>query len=184
MSDQKLNIRFFTIADYEEEEIWLRQEHKNGWKLLKTFPPCFYIFERCTPEDVVYRLDYKNHTENSDYLQLFRDFGWEYFNRCMGWLYFRKPVLETDTEQDAEIFSDDVSRVAMVNHIVQTRIFPLVIIFFCCVVPNFIMSINKSTSFADFFAILFTLLFCLYLYLFFHCGLKLRRLRKKYSQGS
>ena len=125
MSSRKTMIRFFTIADYEEEEIWLREQHKKGWKLMKTILPCFYIFESCAPEDVVYRLDYKNNTEDHDYLQIFHDYGWEYFNRCVGWLYFRKPVSNADTEQDSEIFSDDASRVDMVNHIVKTRMLPL-----------------------------------------------------------
>lgn len=63
MNDRKTVIRFFTIADYEEEEVWLHDQHKNGWKFLKMIPPCFYIFEKCVPDDVVYRLDYKNNTE-------------------------------------------------------------------------------------------------------------------------
>ena len=182
MSDKKLIIRFFTISDCEDEEIWLRQKHKSGWKLINMIPPCFYVFESCTPEDVVYRLDYKNNTENSDYFQLFQDYGWEYFNRSLGWLYFRKPVSETDTEQDVEIFSDDVSRIDMVDHIVKTRMLPLIIIFFCCVLPNFIICLNESDPLADFLTILFALLFLLYLYLFLHCGLKLRKQRKKYSK--
>ena len=74
MNNTKTIVRFFTIADYEEEEIWLRQQHKGGWKLIKTVLPCFYIFESCTPEDVVYRLDYTNNTESSDYFQLFQDY--------------------------------------------------------------------------------------------------------------
>ena len=35
MNDRKTLVRFFTIADYEEEEIWLREQHKNGWKLVR-----------------------------------------------------------------------------------------------------------------------------------------------------
>ena len=178
MRDKKMKIRFFTIADYEEEEIWLRQQHKSGWKLVKTVLPCFFIFESCTPEDVVYRLDYKNDTESSDYYQLFQDYGWEYFNRCLGWLYFRKPVSETDTQQDIEIFSDDSSRIDMVNHIVKTRMLPLLVIFFGCLIPNLIRSVNTSLP----FTIVFTLMFFLYLYLFLHCGFKLRKLRKNYSR--
>ncbi len=179
MSERKTWMRFFTIADYEEEEQWLRAQHKSGWKLVKTVLPCFYIFERCTPEDVVYRLDYRNCTENGDYLQIFRDYGWEYFNRCMGWLYFRKPVAETDTEQDSEIFSDDVSRLDMLSHVINTRMLPLVIIFLCCLLPNFLRSSDEPTS-SVFIA--FGVLMLLYLYLFAHCGLKLRRLRKKYGR--
>ena len=35
----------------------------NGWKLVKMIPPCFFIFEKCTPAEVAYRLDYKNNSE-------------------------------------------------------------------------------------------------------------------------
>ena len=38
MPETKTMIRFFTIADYEEEEIWLHEQHKNGWKLHKMIP--------------------------------------------------------------------------------------------------------------------------------------------------
>ena len=49
MNNKKTVIRFFTIADYEDEEIWLHNQHMSGWKLVKMIPPCFYIFEKCTP---------------------------------------------------------------------------------------------------------------------------------------
>ena len=42
---RKTKIRFFTIADYEDEELWLRRQHQNGWKLVKMTSPCFYTFE-------------------------------------------------------------------------------------------------------------------------------------------
>ena len=47
MNNRKTAVRFFTIADYEDEEVWLHNQHKNGWKLLRMIPPCFYIFEKC-----------------------------------------------------------------------------------------------------------------------------------------
>lgn len=59
MNNKKTVVRFFTIADYEEEEIWLHDQHMNGWKLIKMIPPCFFFFEKCTPAEVAYRLDYK-----------------------------------------------------------------------------------------------------------------------------
>ena len=43
MDNKKTVIRFFTIADYEDEEIWLHNQHMSGWKLVKMIPPCFYI---------------------------------------------------------------------------------------------------------------------------------------------
>lgn len=179
--NRKVMVRFFTIADYEEEEVWLRRQHERGWKLVRTVLPCFFVFESCAPQDVVYRLDYKNNTENSDYFQIFQDYGWEYFNRCMGWLYFRKPLSEADTEKDAEIFSDDSSRLDMVEQIVKTRMLPLLIIFLCCVLPNFLRSMEESGAISNAFTVVFTVLLALYLYLFLHCGLKLQRLRKKYD---
>ena len=30
----KTTIRFFTIADYEKEQEYLRQMHKDGWKFI------------------------------------------------------------------------------------------------------------------------------------------------------
>lgn len=119
MNNRKTVVRFFTIADYEEEEIWLRNQHKKGWKLSRVML-CFYIFEKCIPEDVAYRLDYKNNKENSDYFQIFQDYGWEYIDRCFGWLYFRKSLTETDSEQECEIFSDNESKIDMIDHVLDS----------------------------------------------------------------
>lgn len=180
MNSRKTVIRFFTIADYEEEEVWLHNQHKNGWKLSKMIPPCFYIFEKCTPEDMAYRLDYKNNAETSNYFQIFRDYGWEYIGRCLGWLYFRKPLSETDCKQDSEIFSDNESRIDMIDHVVKTRLLPCLIIFLCCVLPNLSRSIEISDPFATVFTVVFSVLTLIYLYLLIYCGLKLRKLRRKY----
>ena len=177
MAEKKTMIRFFTIADYEEEEEWLREMHKNGWKLTRTALPCFYFFEKCEPEDVVYRLDYKNGTQDSEYMQMFKDYGWEYLNECMGWLYFRKSAA---SDGDMEIFSDDASRVEMIGKIVKTRLLPLAVIFLCCVMPNITGNVLRGKA-GIVISIIFLCLFALYLYLFLHCGLKFRRLKKKYG---
>ena len=72
----KTLIHFFTIADFEEEEIWLREQHKKGLKLVKMIIPCFYIFEECEPEDVIYRLDYQNIKPGDDYWKMLEDFAY------------------------------------------------------------------------------------------------------------
>lgn len=167
MPETKTMIRFFTIADYEEEEIWLHEQHKNGWKLHKMIPPCLYIFEKCTPEDVIYRLDYKNGAENANYFQLFTDYGWEYIGRCVGWLYFRKPASVQNTEQDGELFSDNESKIDLIRHIMKTRMLPLLVIFICSIA----------------FTVLFTAMMLLYVFLLTYCGLKLRKLMKKYKNN-
>lgn len=179
----KTKIRFFTIADYEEEEIWLRKQHQNGLRLVKFVVPCFFFFEECAPEDVVYRLDYKNGKQSGDYMQMFRDYGWEYCASCVGWLYFRKPALQMQTENDGEIFSDNATKVEMLRHIVQTRMLPLLVIFLCCILPNWLLLLDGTMDGAGIvLSVVFSALLLLYLYIFFHCGLKLRKLRRKYDR--
>ena len=180
----KLWIRVFTIADYEEEEIWLRKQHQQGWKLTKMIPPCFYLFEACEPQDVIYRLDYKNAAQTEDYMQMLRDFGWEYFAQCLGWLYFRKPAEAVESEQDGELFSDNASRVDLVSHVVKTRLIPLAIIFLCCVLPSFMRAMTGEFTggIGVVFSIFFGFMFVVYVFLIIYCGTKLRKIRSKYDR--
>lgn len=50
--------KFFTIADYEEEEQWLREQSRRGLMLEKFTPPLKYEFRETEPADMIYRLDY------------------------------------------------------------------------------------------------------------------------------
>lgn len=179
----KTIVRVFTIADYEEEEAWLRKQHREGWKLMKMIPPCFYTFEACEPADVIYRLDYRNSRQTEEYMQLLKDFGWEYFAQCVGWLYFRKPADAVESEQDGELFSDNASRAELVNHVVKTRLIPLAIIFLCCVLPNFIRfsSGEYIGGFGSFFGGFFGAMFVVYVFLIVYCGTKLRKIKEKYK---
>jgi hypothetical protein len=180
-NEKKLEIRFFTIADYEEEERWLRSQHQSGWKLAKMTPPCFFTFEPCQPEDVIYRLDFKKQNSTGDYRQLCADFGWEYAGKCIGWLYFRKPASRVDTEKEGELFSDNASKMEMVSHILKRRMLPILIVFLCCVLPQTERSLNGESGVGG---LLFMLvLLALYLFLLLHCGLKLLRLQQKYKDG-
>jgi len=179
---RKTMVRFFTIADYEDEELWLRKQHQEGWKLVKLTAPCFYTFESCEPQDVIYRLDYKNAGQTDDYMQMLADFGWEYFEHCFGWLYFRKPAAEAPSAEEGELFSDNSSRVEMVSHIVKTRLLPLAIIFLGCVIPNLLNALNgRMGGFSTFFGILFGIMFVVYVYMIAHCSIKLKGIRDKYQ---
>ena len=59
----KTVFKWFDITMHEEEADWLRAMHGQGWKLQK-ITWAFYTFESCTPEDVVYQLDYQNDLKN------------------------------------------------------------------------------------------------------------------------
>lgn len=173
MSEMKIN--FFTIADYQEEEIWLREQHKNGRKIQKIVLPCFYIFEECEPEDVIYRLDYKNSKADNTYIQMFQDYGWEYFADCAGWHYLRKPASEMELEEEKDIFSDNTSRLEMVQNVFRTRMVPLMIILLCCILPQLYRL--DSHGMDGVLKVVFAFLLVIYLYLIAHCTFKLKKIR-------
>lgn len=177
MAETCTKIRFFTIADFNEEEIWLREQSRNGWRLTDMVPPCIYHFERCMPEDIIYRLVYKNNAETPDFMRMMEDYGWELAGRCLGWLYFRKPVVEMENENDGEVFSDNASRIDMVRQIVRTRLLPLVVVFLCCVIPNAIRA--AESGFNAFFTVFWMVMLAIYIYIVVHCSIVLRRMQKE-----
>lgn len=179
----KREIRFFTIADYEEEEIWLADQHRNGWKLIGMTVPCFYYFESCEPQDVIYRLDFQNNEQNEEYMRMLNDFGWEYVARCMGWLYFRKPAAQIDSIEEGELLSDNASKVEMIAKIIKTRMLPIFVLFFASVLPNFLRVLDGEFlgPLGTFFSLFVSLLFAVYIYLLIHCGSKLKKMKERYG---
>lgn len=184
MKNYKTQIRIFTIADFEEEEQWLESQHQKGWKLKHITFPCFYKFEKCTPEKVAYRLDYQNKHQDSDYHQMFKDYGWEYCQQFMGWLYFRKPITTSVDSSEYEIFSDNESRIDMIEHIVKTRMLPLMLIFFACLLPNLINTVRYAAPSSVLLTVIFGVLTVLYVGLIIYCGTKLHRISARYDQPS
>lgn len=135
MRPSKTTLRFFTIADWEKEEQYLREMHTKGWALRSG--GIIYHFERCRPEDVVYRLDYnqEGRKNKDEYIRLFEDCGWEYVQDFAGYSYFRKPVHAMESENE-DIFCDDASRLEMVRHVIRGRMLPLLVIFLLFILPQ------------------------------------------------
>lgn len=173
--------RFYTISDWIEEEEWLREQSKKGLKLCKLNPPINYYFEETEPEDVIYKLEYKNAKPELDCNQMYKDFGWEYCGSCFGWNYYRKPASQINSENEGELLSDKESKIEMLERIIKTRLLPLVVIFCCCLIPSLSRTLDiQSKIWLDYLMIgLFAVLFVLYIYLFIHCGRKLRRMKKE-----
>ena len=132
MKETKTCFRFFSIMDYEKEADFLRKMHKKGWKFVKVSLGGFYGFEACEPEDVVYQLDYNPDgvKHQNEYLQMFKDCGWEYLQDFAGYSYFRKPVSEMDG--DESIFCDDESRLDMATRVIRGKGIPLLVILLHC----------------------------------------------------
>ena len=178
MTEKKIH-KVFTISDYEKEEDFLREQHRNGYELTRYTGMSCYHFKKCEPKEVVYRLDYcgAEVTDKEAYIQMFRDYGWEYLFDRFGWSYFRKEVVEGE---DVEIFSDNQSRLALAEKVFKTRMLPILVLFLCIVVPQFS---NSVFQFGIGLQIFWLVIFAIYVYIIIHCGLGLLRLKKKYEAG-
>lgn len=51
--------RYYVLTEYEQEERRLQQMHAQGWAFVRAKVPGIYTFARCTPEECVYRLDFR-----------------------------------------------------------------------------------------------------------------------------
>ena len=113
--------------DYEEEQYYLQEMHKQGWRFVKVSGIGIYRFEECEPEDMVYQLDYNKEglEHRTEYIQMFQDCGWEYLQDFMGFSYFRKAAAKMQGEES--IFCDDASRMEMIQRVLEGRILRLVV---------------------------------------------------------
>jgi hypothetical protein len=183
MKNTKTLFRFFTLFEYEEEEAFLENQHKNGWKVTGYKLPGFYKFEKCEPEEVTYRIDFTNENgaKNSEYRQMFADNGWEFLWSVNGFSIFRK-VLSSVNESNNEIFTDNASKLQMLQKIHQRRLLPLITIFLCAVLPNFVKGINgefgRSGSELS-LTVIFGIMFILYTYVFIKSFVKIKKLKEK-----
>lgn len=179
----KKMIRFFSIVQYEKEADFLRQEHKNGWKLSKVSGIGVYEFEACEPEDVVYQLDYcqTGNGDKTEYIKMFEDCGWEYLSDYSGYSYFRKKASEMNG--DEKIFCDNESRVDMMNRIVRARLLPVCVIFLCVIIPCFYRVIT-GYSLLSIPGIVCIILVALYVLMILMCTASYcsfaKRMKKKY----
>lgn len=181
MSEIKRTLKWFDITEYEKEAEYLREMHKQGWKFVKFTIPVVYKFEKCEPEDVIYQLDYnKDGSEHKgEYVQMFSDCGWEYIGECMGYSYFRKHVEEMNGEE--EIFSDDASKLEMLDRVYKGRMIPLLAIFCCIICPQLAMqAAGTHTANMVLFGI-YVVMFMLYILIFYRFVKKYKELKQRYN---
>lgn len=172
----KKQIRFFTIFQYEQEQDYLRQMHRAGWKLKQVTGLGMYHFEQCPPQDVIYQLDYNRDglAHKEEYLQMFADCGWQYIQDYVGYSYFRKPAREDGAEE--EIFCDEESKFQMMQRVIKGRLTPLLLIFFATLLPQFINSLNQRRYVT---AAVLGVMLALYLSMFVTCAIQYLRYKER-----
>lgn len=166
MKNTRTEFKLFSVPQWKQEQEYLRHQHKNGWRFVSVSFLGFYHFEKCEPEDVVYQLDYnpEGAAHKTEYVQLFQDCGWEYLQDFWGYSYFRKATAAMDG--DEEIFCDDSSRLDFMKRVFKGRMIPLLVIFFCIIIPQLALQANNHSVSGGIFTGVFTVLGILYLVLF------------------
>jgi hypothetical protein len=119
--------RWFWPWQDKKEETWLEEMSTTGWHLTSVQLPCFYTFDKGEALRNVYRLDYTLMKKDKldEYLQIFRDAGWEYVGEMSNWRYWRKQVVNGDA---AEIFTDNESKIKKYQRMLTYMVFFLVIL--------------------------------------------------------
>lgn len=178
MAKRKVMFRWFTIADYLEEEMWLTKQQQLGWQLVEMKPIGIFVFEETTETQAIYKLDFKNQNPAEDYIQMYRDYGWEYVTKCNGWNYFRSIEGEQVDAVELDIFSDDASKLEMIQQIFQKQyLFPFVLLFPSTIFPILFSHIDDASIVVTNIFIVYMLLVIIYIILSLYTGLKLLKLK-------
>lgn len=172
----KKEYKFFTIMEHEKEELYLREKHKQGWKLVKAKGVGKYIFEECEPEDIIYQLDYNPEglAHKEEYVKMYEDCGWEYIMDFWGYSYFRKPVAQMNGQE--EIFCTDSSRLEMMERVFKGRMVPLLIGLCAILLPQCFLCFTSYGNVA--LGIFFLIIMALYLNIFAQFFVKYNRYKK------
>ena len=186
-NNMKREFHFFLLTDYEAEEELLRKRNQQGYKFKSVAVPGIYTFEKCEPEDVIYKLDFNEltATDLAGYQQIYEDYGWEYITQMNDYSYFKKPAKDVKKEAEAEIFSDSESKLDMLNKIFWKKMIPVFLIFLLCGMPLTMQLLENIftgsfSSIREGVTLLWSPIVLLYLYVFVHCIIGFVRLRKKY----
>jgi len=164
--------RIFWAWQDEEEEAWLREMAQQGWHLLQPGFLGFFTFQQGEPSDMVYRLDYiTSKFDRADYLQLFKDSGWEFVGEMMGWQYFRK---KARPGEDPQIFTDPESKIQKYRRLLA---------YFIIFLPIWIVLLNSlgdiPYGYANFIVALFFIFITLiWGYIFIRIILRIQQLNR------
>ncbi len=174
--ETRKQFKYFTIFNHKKEEDYLRDMHRQGWKLVRVSGLGVYHFQRCEPEDVIYQLDYNPQSKDSRdaYLLIFSDCGWEYILDYVGYSYFRKPSSEMNGEEN--IFNDADSRTAMMERVYKGRLLPLLVLFCAVLLPQFVLYLINGRYY---FAALYGGILFLYVMMFILFALSYNKTKKR-----
>jgi hypothetical protein len=136
--------KWFWVWQDETEENWLGEMSEKGYHLISVNIPCIYTFRKEQPRHYIYRLDYQHFKKNDkqEYLQLFKDSGWEYLGNMLAWQYFRKEFVSVGIN---EIFTDNQSKRAKYK-----RVLGLLAISFITILAIFLERVLNTSQYSSY----------------------------------
>lgn len=120
--------KFFWTADFSKLEVWVNQMSNQGWNLVSAYFG-YYTFEKCEPDEFVYRIDILKsdpaiNDESYNYLRFMQGLGADYIGITNNWVMFRMK----NSSNGFEVFSDMDSRINHLNKVLKNIIGILVFI--------------------------------------------------------
>lgn len=153
-SEMKKVWRFYTIAEYEQEEQWINEMAKEGWNLTAV-GLCRYIFRRGTPGEYIYKLDIVERTASDEVRESYFNFLTECNIRVVGelkdWLFLQKKAAEGPFDMK----DDTYAKLRHINKIYSfsVRTFCRLLTTFACIVVGCFVGllISSNPQLDDFF---------------------------------
>ncbi len=138
MSDTKRVIKWWSAWRPEEVEAWLEAQEAEGWQLvgIKGAATRFY-FQKGETRRLRYCVDYQT-KQDTNYIQIFEDSGWELIFSRMGWYFWRMSY----SGERPEIYSDPDSLIERNN-----KLMTLFIILATIQMPIIVANMNLISKF-------------------------------------
>lgn len=173
MIDAEKVFRLFPAWNIERECEWLRNKAADGWYLTSYFFG-FYEFRRGNPGSFSNEIDFQilRSREQQEYLDLYRDSGWELAASFANWYYFRAPA---DRAAEQPAYSDVSSRRAKYLRVVVVLLLAAVpAVFFGIINPllNGYLWDSRISFFITGFA---SIVIVVFIYSAVRIGFKMRR---------
>ncbi len=166
--------KWFWAWQDDKEEIWLHEMATQGFHLQTVGFPGSYEFEAGEPRNDFYRMDYFiDRKDYQNYLQLFKDAGWEHLGEMGGWQYFRTTA---EGNSIPEIYTDQTSKAQKYQ-----RLIAFLIVFLPIFLTITTRPIDSSSTFASLYLlgkIIGMFLLLLYCYAILMIFQRIQRLKK------
>lgn len=147
-NDIKIVNRLFFVWEDEKETKWLNEMSRSGWHFQSISGLTKYIFTKGEPKNIIYQLDYNTSFNlDSEYLQIYKDSGWNYLGSMFSWQYFCKEYEEDGVN---EIFTENIDKIKR-NKKILWVLSPIAILNLYLAIQNFFIHIHGRVFEFDLF---------------------------------